>query len=206
MTRFFRLLSAAGLALAAFALAPSHGPDGDLSPWSAALATGKTVQPPVVPSLRQRRQAARDADVRQADTQCRAVSREAAALKARPCAIGDRLDAASNVCHPRKNVWMPYVRWDPAAGRCKPRDVFDGASCVGTRQRYEPGRRHAQPLARSLGMYGNAPAQIEAKLDGCEQTATGLRHRASDARMKSARQCRQAKQLGRAELVQLYCK
>jgi hypothetical protein len=205
MTRFLRLLPGLCLALAVFAAAPTGSADGDAPFWRTASAEGKSARPEPPPSLRQRRRTARQENIQNAATQCRVVARALAAMQTRPCAVGDRLDARGNVCHAPKNIWMPYVRWDPAAGRCRPRDSFDGAVCVGTRQRYEPGRRHAQSLSRSVGMYGHATAQLESRLDSCRQAATGLRHKASDERMKDARRCEQARKLNRGDLADLYC-
>ncbi len=195
-----------GIALALFLAVAAIGAQTGVPLAGVAAAADNPAHSGTPPSLEQRRRAALERKIHRAETECRTVSGELSGLKNRPCAAGDRLDPATNICHPRRNVWMPYIRWDPAAGRCKPRDVFDGASCVGSRQRYDPGKHHAHTLPRSISMYRQAAVRLEGRLDDCRQAETGMKHRAASERSKSTMLCEQARKLNRVDLVQFYCK
>ena len=121
-----------------------------ISVSGAAMAQTRTAATEAPPTLEQRRQITRDGAIRSRITQCRAVARRVRALKTQPCADDDRLDAARNLCLPAKGRYRAYLRWDPAAGRCRPRDKYEQGSCAGSRARYHPGKRHAQDLAGSI--------------------------------------------------------
>ena len=209
MKRFLRLF--AGFASLATVLAAagssaaediSNGPA--ISEQRVAI-TQQVAQAQKPPSLQRRRNSARQGEIRRAAAQCRTIAQQYTALKSKPCARGDRLDARTNICRTVKNIWKPYVRWDPAAGRCKPRDIFDGFSCIGTKQRYQPGKRLAHSAAHSQKMYGQATAHLKKKVSECRRIANSMKYGAAAERSKNARFCGQARKLKRADLVKLYC-
>ncbi len=158
------------------------------------------------PTLEERRQISRDRAIRSGVTRCRAVSQRVSALKNRPCADDDFLDTRRNLCLPRKNRYPAYLRWDPAAGRCRPRDVYEQGSCAGQKGRYAPGRRHAHAAVASFRMYGAATKRAEAALSRCEGRLNGLREAAAERYRIAAQNCAISKRLNRRDLVALHCK
>lgn len=182
-----------------------------LSTTQQALAQTRTAQTRTAateapPTLEQRRQITRDGAIRSRITQCRAVARRVSDLKTQPCADGDRLDARRNLCLPEKGRYQPYLRWDPAAGRCRPRDKYEQGSCAGPRARYHPGKRHAQDLAGSIRMYGASTQRAEAALRQCSSGLDRLRDASAERFEKAARNCAISKKLQRRDLIARYCK
>ena len=157
-------------------------------------------------SLEQRRQLRRNSSIRTTKTQCRDYAQRLATLKGTPCAADDVLDEKRNLCLPRKGVYPAYLRWDPAAGRCRPRDKYEQGSCDGPKGRYSPGRRHAQSTAGSFRMYGAATRRTEAMLQQCAAGLSKLRNASAKRRQASARDCAISKRLQRSDLIALYCK
>jgi hypothetical protein len=167
---------------------------------SAANKTGTSL------SLEQRRQLRRDKAIRSSITQCRNYANRLSTLKGTPCSEDDVLDARRNLCLPRKGRYPAYLRWDPAAGRCRPRDKYEQGSCDGPKGRYIPGRRHAQSAVGSFRMYGAATQRAEATLERCTRGLGKLRNAAAKRHQASARDCAISKRLRRRDLIALYCK
>jgi len=170
------------------------------------LAQTRTATTKTPPSLEQRRQIRRDGAIRSRITQCRGVAKRVEALKTRPCVDGDRLDPARNLCLPGKARYRPYLRWDPAAGRCRPRDKYEQGSCAGPRARYHPGKRHAHNLAGSIRMYGASTRRAEAALRQCSAALDRLRNASATRFQTAARNCAIARKLQRRDLIARYCK
>ena len=171
-----------------------------------ALAQTRIAATKAPPTLEQRRQITRDGAIRSRITQCRGVAKRLGDLKARPCADGDRLDARRNLCLPAKGRYHAYLRWDPAAGRCRPRDKYEQGSCAGPKARYHPGKRHAQNLAGSIRMYGASTKRAEAALSQCTNGLDRLRDASAERFEKAARNCAISKKLQRRDLIARYCK
>jgi hypothetical protein len=159
-----------------------------------------------IPTLDERRQVTRDRAIRAGVTRCRAAAQRVSALATRPCAEDDFLDQRRNLCLPRKNRYPAYLRWDPAAGRCRPRDGYEQGSCAGPKGRYAPGRRHAHSPVASIRMYGAATGRAEAALRRCEANLTTLRKAAARRHQVAAQNCAISKRLNRRDLVALHCK
>lgn len=157
-------------------------------------------------SLDQRRQVRRDKAIRTSITQCRDYARRLSTLKGTPCSEDDVLDARRNLCLPRKARYPAYLRWDPAAGRCRPRHKYEMGSCDGPKGRYIPGRRHAQSAAGSFRMYGAATQRAEVTLKRCAAGLGRLRNTAAKRIQALARDCAISKRLRRRDLIALYCK
>lgn len=157
-------------------------------------------------SLEQRRQLRRDKAIRTSITQCRDYANRLSTLKGTPCSEDDVLDARRNLCLPRKARYPAYLRWDPAAGRCRPRDKYEQGSCDGAKGRYIPGRRHAQSAVGSFRMYGAATQRAEVTLKRCTAGLGRLRNAAAKRNQASARDCAISKRLQRRDLIALYCK
>ncbi len=157
-------------------------------------------------SLEERRQLRRNSSIRTTKTQCRDYAQRLATLKGTPCAENDVLDEKRNLCLPPKGVYPAYLRWDPAAGRCRPRDKYDQGSCDGPKGHYSPGRRHAQSVVGSFRMYGAATQRAEAMLERCAAGLDKLRNVSAQRRQSAARDCAISKRLQRQDLIALYCK
>ena len=121
-------------------------------------------------------------------------------------ALRRRRPAARNLCLPAKGRYRAYLRWDPAAGRCRPRDKYEQGSCAGSRARYHPGKRHAQDLAGSIRMYGASTQRAEAALRQCSSGLDKLRGASADRFETQARNCAISKRLKRRDLIARYCK
>ncbi|MDA1323410.1 MAG: hypothetical protein O3C34_01580 [Proteobacteria bacterium] len=87
------------------------------------------------------------------------------------CIRGDRLDRARDICVPPKGIYKLYSRWDPAAGRCRPRHRFDGGTCAGGKRRYEAGKHYAHEPSQSVSMYAKAPTRLAAAYKSCQRGA-----------------------------------
>lgn len=158
------------------------------------------------PTLQQRRSAAHGAEIRKLQRHCQVTAKRHRLYLTKKCAGTDRLDARTNICYPRKALFQPYLRWDSAAGRCKPRHRFDGGSCAGGKRRYNAGKHHAQSAAQSLKMYSKAPQRAQASLNQCRRALTKLRRYGAAKRAAGQRDCKQAQTLKRPDLVRLYCR
>ena len=95
-------------------------------------------------TLQQNRDATRARIIGQQTKHCTLIYARLRKMQSKPCIGGDRLDLKTRMCLPHKNRYMPYSRWDPAAGRCRPRDKFDLIACAGHKGPYRPGKHHAQ--------------------------------------------------------------
>jgi hypothetical protein len=158
------------------------------------------------PTLQQRRSAARGAEVHKLQRHCRISAQRLRSFQNRKCAGDDQLDGRTGLCHPRKGRYRPYLRWDTAAGRCKPRHRYDGGSCAGGKRRYNAGKHHAQSAAQSVRMYGKAPARAQASVNQCRRALTKLRRYGMAERAARQRDCKQAQALKRTDLIRLYCR
>ena len=159
----------------------------------------------LTPSQRQR-SAARNAQVKQAQAHCRKISQQFRNIGKTSCIRGDRLDRARSICVPPKGIFKLYSRWDPAAGRCKPRHRFDGGTCAGGKRRYKAGKHHAQEPSQSVRMYAKAPTRLAAAHKMCQRGIADLRSRIAAERVIRQRSCADARQQNDRSLVNLYCK
>lgn len=157
-------------------------------------------------SLQKRRQRTRARQIDRQRRQCRIYASRLQRLRGVTCFKDDVLDTRRNICVPRGRAYPSYSRWDRAAGRCRPRDIYEGGTCKGTRRQYQPGRRHAQTLTQSMRMYGQAAQGAVAALNGCRATLNGLRKRAATHSSQERNACRNARKTGRGDLQKLYCK
>jgi hypothetical protein len=107
---------------------------------------------------------------------------------------------------PPKGIFKPYSRWDPAAGRCKPRHRFDGGTCAGGKRRYRPGSQYAHDPARSVRMYARAPARLAAAHKACRRDLTALRNRFAAERIVRQRKCVEARRLRDRSGINFHCK
>jgi hypothetical protein len=57
-----------------------------------------------------------------------------------------------------------------------------------------------------MRMYGQAAQGAVAALNGCRATLDGLRKRAATRSSEEREACRNARNTGRSDLVQIYCK
>lgn len=157
--------------------------------------------------LQHRRPVSPQAKFRQAHEKCRTIALEFRKLTDQSCVPGDRLDAAGSVCIPPRGLFKPYSRWDPAAGRCKPRHRFDGGTCSGgATGRYSPGGQYAHSLPRSVSMYGKALTRLAAAEKTCRLGISRMRSRIAAQRIARQRNCAAARQRGDRSLINLYCK
>ena len=110
------------------------------------------------------------------------------------------------MCHPRKGRYQTYLRWDGAAGRCRPRHRYDGGSCAGGKRRYNAGKHHAQSARLSVKMYSKAPQRARSALNQCRRALNNLRAYSAVKRAARQRDCKQAQTLKRPDLIRLYCR
>jgi hypothetical protein len=157
------------------------------------------------PTLQQRRSASRNAEVRKLQRYCRVTAQKVKSFRIKKCIAGDRLDKRTNICHPRKARYQSYLRWDPAAGRCKPRHSYLGSSCAGGKRRYNPGKHHAQSVAQSANMFARASVRAEAELNQCRRALQKLQRFGAAERRVRQRDCAQARTLKRPDLIKFYC-
>lgn len=148
----------------------------------------------------------RNAQIRRAQAHCRKVTKQFFAVAQTPCAKGDRLDRARSVCLPPKGIFKPYSRWDPAAGRCKPRHRFDGGTCAGGKVRYKAGKHHAHALSDSIRMYSSAPSRLAAAHKQCRRALADFRSRVGAERVLKQRRCAQARQQNDRKAANFYCR
>jgi len=158
------------------------------------------------PTLQQRRSAARSAEVQKLQRTCRAIAAKHRTFRTQKCVVDDRLDSRTNLCHPRHARYQSYLRWDMAAGRCKPRHRFDGGSCAGGKRRYNAGKHHAQSAVQSARMFARAPERAKRELDICRRALDKLRRYGAAERSTRKRDCLQAQALKRRDLIQAYCR
>ena len=156
-------------------------------------------------TLQQRRSAARGAEIRKLQRHCRITAQQFKSFRHKKCVGSDQLDVRTNLCHPRKARYQSYLRWDDAAGRCRPRHRYDDGSCAGGKRRYNAGKHHAQPAAQSARMYSKAPVRAQASLNQCRRALTKLRQYGAAKRNARQRDCKQAQALKRRDLMRLYC-
>ena len=157
-------------------------------------------------TLQQRRSAARGAEIRKLQRHCRVTAQRLKSFQKRKCVGDDQLDVRTGMCHPRKARYQPYLRWDGAAGRCKPRHTYDGGTCAGGKRRYNAGKHHAQSAAQSYKMYSKAPVRAQASLNQCRRALGKLRKYGAVERAARQRDCKQAQALKRPDLIRLYCR
>lgn len=188
------------LSLLAFAVSLSVSPGAIADPIIFAAGKAGT------PSLQQRRNAAREGEIQKLQRTCREIAKKHRTFRTRKCAANDRLDGRTNLCHPRQKRYQSYLRWDSAAGRCKPRHRYDGGSCAGGKQRYNPGKHHAQSAAKSVRMFAMAPERAQRTSDQCRRALTKFRRFDAAKRSARKRDCQQAQKLKRRDLIQAYCR
>lgn len=151
-------------------------------------------------------QGLRNAQIKRAQDHCRQVSKRFYAVNRTACIRGDRLDPTQSICIPPKGIFKPYSRWDPAAGRCKPRHRFDGGTCAGGKRRYKAGKHHAHQPSVSVRMYAKAPSRLAAAYKLCRRALTDLRSRVGAERVIKQRRCAQARQQGDRAAINFYCR
>ena len=104
-------------------------------------------------TLQQKRNATRARILGQQTKPCTLIYARLRKIQSKPCVGGDRLDSKIRIYLSRKNRYMPYSRWGPAAGRCRAREKFDLIACAGgLKGRYRPGKQHAQLPSQSARM------------------------------------------------------
>ena len=150
--------------------------------------------------------ATRNSQVGRARSHCRKVSQRFRDVLKKSCIRGDRLNKARSLCVPPKGLYKAYSRWDPAAGRCKPRHRFDGGTCAGGKRRYGAGKHHAHEVSQSVRMYGKAPTRLAAALKSCRNGVVDLRGKAADKRIVKQRLCAHARRQNDRSQINLYCK
>lgn len=158
------------------------------------------------PQSQRTAQASRNAQIKQAQAHCRKVSKQFYAVTKTACSRGDRLHRARSICVPPKGIFKPYSRWDPAAGRCKPRHRFDGGTCAGGKRRYKAGKHHAHQLSQSVAMYAKAPTRLAAAHKLCRRGLAELRSRVGAERVIKQRRCADARQQRDRNAINLYCR
>ena len=150
--------------------------------------------------------ASRNAQIKQAQAHCRKIAQQFRKVAKTACIRGDRLDRARSICVPPKGIFKLYSRWDPAAGRCKPRHRFDGGTCAGGIRRYRAGKHHAHPPSQSVQMYAMAPTRLAAAPKLCRRGVADLRSRIAAERVIKQRNCADARRQNDRNLINLYCK
>ncbi len=156
--------------------------------------------------LQGQRRAFRNAQIKQAQAHCRKISQQLRKIVKSACIRGDRLDRARSICVPPKGIFKLYSRWDPAAGRCKPRHRFDGGTCAGGKRRYKAGKHHAQQPSRSVSMYANAPRRLAAAHKSCRRGVANLRSRIAAERVIKQRSCAEARRQNDRNLINFHCR
>ena len=152
------------------------------------------------------RPSARNTQVKQTRAHCRKISRQFQNVIAKVCIRGDRLDRARNLCVPPSGIFKLYSRWDPAAGRCKPRHRCDGGTCAGGKRRYRAGKHYAHEPSQSMSMYAKAPTRLAAALKSCRRGAADPGSRTEAGRIVRLRRCANARQQNNRNLINLYCR
>jgi hypothetical protein len=156
-------------------------------------------------SLQKRRQRSRVRQISRQRRQCQVYAARVKWLREVACFKGDTLDARRNICIPRGGAFPSYSRWDRAAGRCRPRDIYEGGSCKSSTRRYQPGQRHAQTKIQSMRMYGRVARSAVSALNQCRATLSVLRQRAATRTSKERNDCRIARSRRDADLIRSYC-
>lgn len=113
----------------------------------------------------------RNTQRKQTKAHCRKIYQQFQNSITKTCIKNDRLDRARNLCVPPSGIFKRYSRWDPAAGRCKPRHRFDGGTCAGGKRRYRAGKHYAHEPSQSISMYAKAPTRLAAALKSCQRGA-----------------------------------
>jgi hypothetical protein len=157
-------------------------------------------------TLQQKRNATRARILGQQTKHCTLIYARLRKMQSKPCIGGDRLDPKTRMCLPRRNQYMPYSRWDPAAGRCRPRDKFDVIACAGSKGRYRPGKHHAQLPSQSARMYSTALKRLTRAAHHCRAKLQNMRKEATRKTAREQRACLIAKRKGREDIARLFCK
>jgi hypothetical protein len=195
----------AGLASGAALLGVAAAGEGQAKP--AGQFAGGMLQMAQSSSFQQRhRPRSRKTPINQARANCRRHALELRRLVQKSCIRGDRLDKARSICVPPKGIFKLYSRWDPAAGRCKPRHRFDGGTCAGGKRRYPPGKHHAHVPSQSVAMFGQAARRVAANLKSCQRNVTGLRNQTAIENIIKKQNCSNARRRNDRSQINLYCK
>ncbi|NKB19826.1 MAG: hypothetical protein GKS01_04695 [Alphaproteobacteria bacterium] len=157
-------------------------------------------------TLQQKRNATRARIIGQQTKHCSLIFARLRKMQTKPCVGGDQLDPKTRMCLPRKNRYMPYSRWDPAAGRCRPRDKFDLIACDGKKRRYRPGKHHAQLPSQSARMYSTALNRLTRAAHHCQAKLQKMRKQVTRKTVQEKRACLIAKRKGREDIARLFCK
>lgn len=157
-------------------------------------------------TLQQKRNATRARIVGQQTKHCALIAARLRKMQVKPCIADDRLDPKTRMCLPRKKRYMPYSRWDPAAGRCRPRDRFDLIACAGRKGRYQPGKHHAQLPSQSARMYSTALKRLTRADHHCRAKLQKMRKQVQRKTVQEHRACLIARQKGREDIARLFCK
>ncbi|MBK20250.1 MAG: hypothetical protein CMM52_15575 [Rhodospirillaceae bacterium] len=157
-------------------------------------------------TLQQKRNATRARIIGQQSKHCALIAARLRKMQVKPCIADDRLDPKTRLCMPRKKRYMPYSRWDPAAGRCRPRDKYDLTGCAGKKGRYRPGKHHAQLPLQSARMYSMALRRMTNASLRCQARLQQMRKQVTRKTVQERRACIVAKHKGREDIARLFCK
>jgi len=162
---------------------------------------------PTHQTLQQKRNATRARILGQQTKHFTLIYAQLRKMQSKPCVGGDRLDPKIRVCLPRKNRYMPYSRWGPAAGRYRARDKFDLIACAGgLKGRYRPGKQHAQLPSQSARMYSTALKRLTRAAHHCRAKLQNMHKEAMRKTVCERRACMIAIRKGCEDIARLFCK